>query len=60
MNKKTKDMDIKVKISALKKDKKTDKNWYDLEISTYKEKISGRFEHYEIRSLIRQLDNGIF
>jgi hypothetical protein len=53
-------MDIKVKISPLKKDEKTDKNWYDLEICTYKEKISGRFEHYEIRSLIQQLDNGIF
>lgn len=53
-------MDIKVKISPLHKDERNDKNWYDLEISTYKEKISGRFEHWEIRYLIQQLDNGIY
>jgi len=49
-----------VKISRLKKDEKNDKNWYDIEISTYKEKISGRFEHYQVRDLIQKLDNGIF
>lgn len=51
---------VEVKISPLIKDEKTDKNWYDVRISTYKGKIEGRFEHYELRDLIRRIDNAIF
>jgi hypothetical protein len=51
---------IDVKISPLIKDEKTDKNWYDVSISTYKGKIEGRFEHYELRYLIQRIDNAIF
>lgn len=34
-------------------------DYYDLEISTYKEKLSGRFERSEIREMIEVLDNSI-
>ena len=30
---------------------------YDIEISTYKEKVSGRFERSELRHLIEIIDN---
>lgn len=49
-----------VKITALPKDEKIDRNWYNVEIKTYKESISGRFEHWELRDLIRMIDNAIF
>lgn len=51
---------IDVKVSRLIKDKKTDKNWYDVSISTYKGKIEGRFEHWELRYLIQRIDNAIY
>lgn len=50
---------IEAKISKLRDDEKRDKNWYDVEIKTYKESISGKFEHWELRSLIQQIDNAI-
>lgn len=34
-------------------------DYYDLEIKTYKEVLSGRFERSEIRHLIEILDNSI-
>jgi hypothetical protein len=48
-----------VKIKPLRDDEKRDRNWYTVEISTYKESISGKFEHWELRSLIQQVDNAI-
>lgn len=53
-------MHIEAKVTPLPKDNKADKNQYDVEIKTYKESISGRFEHWELRSLIQQLDNAIY
>ena len=53
-------MQFKVKVSPLPKKDIEEKHFYDVEISTYKEKISGRFEHFEIRNLIEKLDNSIF
>lgn len=50
---------IDVKISRLRDDEKRDRNWYNVEIKTYKECISGKFEHWELRSLIQQIDNAI-
>jgi len=34
-------------------------DYYDLNISTYKEALTGRFERSEIRHLIEVLDNSI-
>ena len=51
---------IEVNISPLIKDEKTDKNWYDVKISTYKGRIEVRFEHWELRHLIQRIDNAIF
>jgi len=51
---------VDVKITPLPKDEKIDRNWYDVKISTYKDVISGRFEHWELRDLIRKIDNAIF
>jgi len=34
-------------------------DYYDLVLSTYKEKVEGRFERSEIRHLIEILDNSI-
>lgn len=53
-------MQISVKVTPVPKDEKTDKNQYDVELKTYKEKISGRFEHWELRYLIQQIDNAIY
>jgi len=53
-------MQIDVKVTRLPKDGKNDKNLYDVELKTYKEKISGRFEHWELRYLIQQIDNAIY
>lgn len=53
-------MQISVKVTPVPKDEKADKNQYDVELKTYKEKISGRFEHWEMRYLIQQLDNAIY
>jgi len=52
-------MQFTVKIKPTSKDEVKDKDWYDVEIKTYKEKISGRFEKYELRHLIQQIDNAI-
>ena len=52
---KYKDMDFKVKCSEVQ----NKEDYYDLEISTYKEKLSGRFERSEIRHMIEVLDNSI-
>lgn len=53
-------MNFKVKVVPTGKDEKRDKSWYDVEISTYKDKISGRFEHWELRDLIARIDNAIY
>ena len=50
---------FEVKVTPLRDDEKRDRNWYSVSISTYKESISGKFEHWELRSLIQQLDNAI-
>ena len=60
MNLKLIAMQISVKVTPVPKDENTDKNQYDVELKTYKEKISGRFEHWEMRYLIQQLDNAIY
>ena len=52
-------MQFTVKIRPLSKDEIKDKDWYDVEIKTYNGKISGRFEKYELRHLIQQIDNAI-
>ena len=51
---------FKAKVIPVPKDERTDKNQYDVKIETYKESISGRFEHWELRDLIRQIDNAIY
>lgn len=51
---------IKAKVTPLPKDDKTDRSWYNVEISTYKETIKGKFEHWELRYLIQQIDNAIY
>jgi hypothetical protein len=48
-------MDFKVKCTEVP----NKEDYYDLEISTYKEKINGRFERSEIRHMIGILDNSI-
>lgn len=48
-------MDFKVKC----KEVENKEDYYDLEISTYKEQIKGRFERSEIRNMIGILDNSI-
>lgn len=48
-------MDFKVKCNEVQ----NKEDYYDLEISTYKEKLSGRFERSEIREMIEVLDNSI-
>lgn len=53
-------MHIEAKVTPVPKDERTDKNQYDVEIKTYKESITGRFEHYQLRSLIQQIDNAIY
>jgi len=53
-------MQIDVKVSPVPKDEKTDKNQYDVRLKTYKQEISGRFEHWELRYLIQQIDNAIY
>ena len=39
---------IEAKVTRLRDDEKRDKNWYNVEIKTYKETISGKFEHWEL------------
>jgi hypothetical protein len=53
-------MQIDVKVTRLPKDGKNDKNLYDVKLKTYKQEISGRFEHWELRYLIQQIDNAIY
>lgn len=48
-----------VKVVPIRDDEKRDRNWYQVDIKTYKENISGKFEHWEIRDLIGKLDNAI-
>ena len=48
-------MDIKVKCTEVE----NKEDYYDVEIKTYKETITGRFERSEIRNLIGILDNAI-
>ncbi len=48
-------MDIKIKIQPVE----NRKDYYDLELKTYKESLSGRFEKSELRSLIQAIDNEI-
>jgi hypothetical protein len=48
-------MEFKVKCSEVP----NKEDFYDIEISTYKEKVSGRFERSEIRHMIEILDNSI-
>lgn len=48
-------MEIRTKITAVpNKD-----DYYDLKITTYKEKIEGRFERSELRHLMETIDNCI-
>tara|TARA_R110002167_G_scaffold284737_1_gene489834 strand:+ start:13008 stop:13172 length:165 start_codon:yes stop_codon:yes gene_type:complete len=49
------DMDFKVKCTEVA----NKEDYYDLEISTYKEHIKGRFERSELRNMIQVLDNSI-
>ena len=53
-------MNFKVKVTPSGKDETKDKSWYDVDISTYNGRIAGRFEHWELRDLIRQIDNAIY
>ena len=46
-------MNYKVKIKNIKKD------YYDLEITTYKDVLKGTFERSELRNLIEVIDNAI-
>jgi len=48
-------MEFKVKCTEV--ENKPD--YYDLKISTYKEKVEGRFERSELRYLIQIVDNSI-
>ena len=48
-----------VKITPLRDDEKRDRNWYTVKISTYKQVIEGKFEHWELRDLIGKIDNAI-
>jgi hypothetical protein len=48
-------MDFKVKCTEVE----NKEDYYDLEISTYKDSIKGRFEMSEIRHMIGILDNAI-
>ena len=48
-------MDFKIKC----KEVANKEDYFDLEISTYKDTISGRFEMSEIRHMIGILDNAI-
>lgn len=48
-----------VKITPLRDDEKRDRNWYSVKISTYKQVIEGKFEHWELRDLIGKIDNAI-
>lgn len=48
-------MDFKVKCTEVE----NKEDYYDLTISTYKEKIEGRFERSELRNMIEILDNSI-
>jgi hypothetical protein len=57
---KTIDMNFTVKVTPSKKDEAKDKSWYDVDITTYNGRIAGRFEHWELRDLIRQIDNAIY
>lgn len=53
-------MQIDVKVTPVPKNEGSDKNQYDVSISTYKSKIEGRFEHWELRHLIQRIDNAIY
>jgi mannitol-1-phosphate/altronate dehydrogenase len=53
-------MHIDVKVTPVPKDERTDKNQYDVELKTYNGKITGRFEHFELRHLIQRIDNAIY
>lgn len=48
-------MDFKVKCTEVE----NKEDYYDLTISTYKDKIEGRFERSELRNMIEILDNSI-
>ena len=48
-------MEFKVKCTEVE----NKEDHYDFELTTYKEKVSGRFERSEIRHLIEILDNSI-
>jgi hypothetical protein len=48
-------MDFKIKCSEVE----NRPDYYDVEIKTYKDKISGRFERSTIRHMIEILDNSI-
>jgi hypothetical protein len=53
-------MNFTVRVEPIGKDEAKDKHWYDVKIKTYNGEISGRFEHWELRDLIRQIDNAIY
>lgn len=53
-------MHIDVKVARVQKDDRTEKNQYDVELKTYNGKISGRFDHFELRYLIQRIDNAIY
>ena len=48
-------MEFKAKCTELE----NKEDYYDFSLSTYKEKIEGRFERSQIRHLIEILDNSI-
>lgn len=48
-------MDIKCKINRCK----DHKDFFDMEIKTYKESITGKFHKSELRYLIQNIDNEI-
>lgn len=48
-------MDFKIKCSEVR----NRPDYYDLEIRTYKDKLSGRFERSTIRHIVEILDNSI-
>ena len=55
MESKTLCMDLKIKCMELK----NKPDYFSLTISTYKEKIEGRFEMSELRNMIAIIDNSI-
>ena len=53
-------MKVDVTIRPLgKKDDVEEKDMFYMKISSYKEKIEGRFEKSELRHLIQKIDNAI-